>query len=82
MSVYKDGPEEVLANLARADRFIVEAMKIYRYEQRLQFMYFYTTFDEKFNDLNNVSSILKSNHNYYLINYNLALFYYRTLYQY
>jgi len=30
-------------------------MKIYRYEQRLKFMYFYVTFDEKFNDLSHVS---------------------------
>lgn len=51
LSVYKDGPEDMLENLARADRFFVEVMKIHRYEQRLKFMYFYVTFDEKFNDL-------------------------------
>ncbi|CAG8806298.1 10772_t:CDS:10, partial [Dentiscutata erythropus] len=61
LSVYKDGPEDMLENLARADRFFVEVMKIHRYEQRLKFMYFYVTFDEKFNDLeHSIVSISKA----------------------
>ncbi|CAG8584202.1 10129_t:CDS:10 [Ambispora leptoticha] len=51
LMVYKDSPEDVLENLARPDRFFVEVMQIHRYEQRLKFMHFHITFDEKFNDL-------------------------------
>ncbi|CAG8599928.1 3863_t:CDS:10 [Ambispora gerdemannii] len=51
LMVYKDSSEDVLDNLARPDRFFVEVMQIHRYEQRLKFMHFHITFDEKFNDL-------------------------------
>ena len=57
--MYKDGPDEMLENLARPDRFFVEVMKIHRYQQRLKFMYFYITFNEKFSDLDNVSISMK-----------------------
>ncbi|CAG8488845.1 26939_t:CDS:10 [Racocetra persica] len=58
LSVYK---EDMPANLARADRFFVEVMKIHRYEQRLKFMYSYVTFDEKFRDLErDIKSVLNA----------------------
>ncbi|CAI2200639.1 3145_t:CDS:2, partial [Funneliformis geosporum] len=61
LSIYKDAPEDVLENLARADRFFVEVMKIHRYEQRLKYMYFYVTFKEQFDDLDrSVLSILNA----------------------
>ncbi|CAG8496889.1 4842_t:CDS:10, partial [Scutellospora calospora] len=61
LSIYKDGPEDMLENLARADRFFVEVMKIHRYEQRLKFMYFHVTFNEKFSDLeHDIVSVLNA----------------------
>ncbi|CAG8587781.1 5192_t:CDS:2, partial [Funneliformis mosseae] len=61
LSTYKDAPEDVLENLAYADRFFVEVMKIHRYEQRLKYMYFYVTFKEQFDDVDNsVLSILNA----------------------
>ncbi|CAG8616739.1 494_t:CDS:10 [Acaulospora morrowiae] len=60
LAVFKEGTED-FDNLARADRFFVEVMKIHRYEQRLKFMYFYVTFSEKFTDLNDsIVSILNA----------------------
>lgn len=49
----------MLENLARPDRFFVEVMKIHRYQQRLKYMYFYVTFDEKFTDLDHVSILMR-----------------------
>ncbi|CAG8540895.1 117_t:CDS:10, partial [Acaulospora colombiana] len=60
LAVFQEGTEE-FENLARPDRFFIEVMKIHRYEQRLKFMYFHITFNEKFTDLNNnVLSILNA----------------------
>lgn len=54
MNVYKSASSEDLDNLAEADRFLVECLKIYRLRPRIDGMLYRARFDESFETLQKV----------------------------